>query len=340
MSRHPTDVGRAPEHVLGLEVKHPAHRGVDADHIPARGVGDALRLAGAAAGVEDVQQVLGFHLFRGAVGAGVGHQLVPPHVPAGGHGGVQCLPNALHHDALLHGGATLEGFIRGGFQADDFAPPIAPVRGDEEGALTVVDATRQAIRAEPAEDDAVRRADPRAGQHGDQQLGDHGQVDGHAVPALDAQALQHVGEFADLAPKLPVGERPLLTQFAFPKDGDLVPRGRIQVAVQAVVASVELAAVEPAGVGVVPFQDGVPLLEPVELLRQRRPVPVRIPLSAGVDILAVDVGLSDEGLARGEEALFLQQRFNGRLRGLGFVRHADFSVTGARGASGCPKKQE
>ena len=54
-------------------------------------------------------------------------------------------------------------------------------------------------RREAAEDDVVRRADPRAGEHRDDDLGDHRQVDPDDVALPDAAVLQRVGEALDVA---------------------------------------------------------------------------------------------------------------------------------------------
>ena len=53
----PADVGRAPVDVLVADVEHPLHRLLGVEVVAGRGVLDALRLAGRAAGVEDEQQV-------------------------------------------------------------------------------------------------------------------------------------------------------------------------------------------------------------------------------------------------------------------------------------------
>ena len=55
------------------------------------------------------------------------------------------------------------------------------------------------LGGEAAEDDVVRRADPRAREHRDDHLGDHRQVDADDVALLHALVLQRVGEA--LAPR-------------------------------------------------------------------------------------------------------------------------------------------
>ena len=142
----------------------------------------------------------------------------------------------------------------------DGAAAEAAVGGDDQLGLRVLDAVGDGLRAEAAEDDRVHRADAGAGEHGDGGLGHHGQVDEDAVAGLDAVALEDVGEAADLVVKLFVGEGALFARLAgsgglaFPDQRGLVGAGGAQVPVEAIVADIELAADEPLGVGLLPFQ--------------------------------------------------------------------------------------
>jgi len=129
----------------------------------------------------------------------------------------------------------------------------------------VVVAIGDRFAGESAEDDRVNRADSSAGQHGDRQLGHHRHVDRHDVALLDAEFQQHVGEFADFAVQLLVGERSLFARLAFPKEGSLVLRGRAEMGVEAVVGSVGLTADEPLCKRLVPFEDFGVGLEPMQL---------------------------------------------------------------------------
>ena len=58
------------------------------------------------------------------------------------------------------------------------------------------------LRGEAAEDDVVRRADARAGEHRDDHLGDHRQVDPDHVALAHAEVLQRVREALDLGEQL------------------------------------------------------------------------------------------------------------------------------------------
>ncbi len=130
----------------------------------------------------------------------------------------------------------------------------------------------QGVGAEPAENDAVDRADAGAGQKADCELGDHGQVEADPVALLHAEGFEDVGELADFLVELLVGDRLVIAGLvALELDGDLVAAG-LQVPVQAVVGYVELAAFEELDVDrtflhvEVVVHDLVPLLEPLDIL--------------------------------------------------------------------------
>ena len=77
-------------------------------------------------------------------------------------------------------------------------------------------------------------------------------------PGLDAQPLEDVGELADLAVQILIAQHAAVARLAFPDDGGLVLARPVEVAIEAVVAGVELAADEPLGVRLVPDEHLVP----------------------------------------------------------------------------------
>ncbi len=313
----PADVGGAPEHVVFLEVEDPVGGGDHAGQIAAGGVHDALGLAGGAGGVEDVEHVLGVHRLGLAVAGGVLHQAVPPVVAPlfDVHGELR--PAALHHHHVLDGRAVLQGLVRELLERQDAAAAVAAVGGDEQLGLGVVDPVAERLGAEAAEDHRVNGADARAGQHGDGELGNHRQVDGHAVALAHPQALQHVGELVDLAVELPVGEGAAVAGFALPDQSRLVALAgsiRADVAVETVDADVELAAHEPLGLRRFPREHLAPGLEPLQARRPRGPEALRVARCLAVDAGVVHIGLATE-LRRGlEQALLAQQRGDFSLR--------------------------
>ena len=148
----------------------------------------------------------------------------------------------------------------------------AAVGGDDELGLRVVDPAAQRLGREAAEDHRVRRADPGAGQHRDRQLGDHRHVDRDAIAGLDAELEQRIGGLAHLALEVGVGDRPGVAGLADPVIGDLVAEAALDVAVDAVVGDVELAADEPLRERQVPLERRVEVLDPVDALAgQPRP---------------------------------------------------------------------
>ena len=86
----PADVGGAPVDVFVADVEDPLDGLLGEQVVAGRGVHDALRLAGRAAGVEDEERVFAVERLGGAVGRGLGHQLVPPEVAAFLHCHVAC----------------------------------------------------------------------------------------------------------------------------------------------------------------------------------------------------------------------------------------------------------
>ena len=113
------------------------------------------------------------------------------------------------------------------------------------------------------------------------QLGDHRHVDADAVALGHAEPLQHVGEPLHVGEEVGVGDRAGVARLALPVVRDLVAAAGGDVAVDGVVADVELAADEPLGEGQVPLEDRVPLLVPVEErggLAGPEPLPVLVRL--------------------------------------------------------------
>ena len=126
-------------------------------------------------------------------------------------------------------GACCERLVGDALQLHDVAAAVAAVGRDQQPRLLVVDAVAQRLGAEAAEHDAVHRADARAGQHRDRQLGNQRQVDRDAIAFPDAERSKDVRELTDLAIELPVGQRAPIAGLAFPDDGRLVAaasRGR------------------------------------------------------------------------------------------------------------------
>jgi hypothetical protein len=88
-------------------------------------------------------------------------------------------------------------------------------------------------------------ADARASQHGDGDLGDHRQVDGHPVALLDPERFQPVGEAADPFVQIAIGDLVVVGGVvALPDDRHLVA-AFFQMPVEAVGRRVQNAVVIP-----------------------------------------------------------------------------------------------
>jgi hypothetical protein len=112
--------------------------------------------------------------------------------------------------------------------------------------MAILNAAGERIGRKAAEDDRVDDADPRAGQHGDCRLGDHRQVEGGAVTALEPESFKHIRKFANLGMKLAKGERARLVRTIALPDNRRVVRAGAKVAVETIDRDVECAITKPA----------------------------------------------------------------------------------------------
>jgi hypothetical protein len=78
------------------------------------------------------------------------------------------------------------------------------VDGDQQLCLGELHPLANGLGGEAAEHDVVRRADPRAREHRDDDLGDHRQVDADDVAFGDALVLERTGEAFDFGEQLGV----------------------------------------------------------------------------------------------------------------------------------------
>ncbi len=257
----PADVGGAPVDVAVVVVEHVLVGQRDVDQIAAGGVQHALGLAGRARGVEDEQRVLGVHRLGRAVRRSFGHHPIGVVIAALVERDVGL--GVAEHQDLDVGRAPLERFVGIALERDVAPAALAAIGGDHELAGAVVDPVGQAVGREAAEHHRVDGADPRAGEHGEGGLGDHRHVDRDPVALLDAQALQDVGEPADLLVQLAVGDLAVdLRVVALPEDRGLIAAGR-EMAIDTVVGDVQDAVLVPADARVVPEVD---VLDPARRL--------------------------------------------------------------------------
>src|SRR5690606_28771077 len=137
------------------------------------------------------------------------------------------------------------------------------------------------------------------------------------VAGLDALPPERVGEAADLLMEGAVRDAADLAVVGLEDDRRLVAP-RPEVAIQAVVRSVQLPIVEPAEEGRVGFVQHLGEgLRPVErLARKARPEPFEVALGLrhelAVGLHAGDVGVPDEILGGRKDPVLLQDRYDGR----------------------------
>ncbi len=200
--------------------------------------------------------------------------------------------------------------IRAGFkrlvdvrlQRDGLAAADALVGGNDGLAVRVEDAVLDGFRGEAAEYNRVNGADAGARQHGIDRLRHHRHVDTHPVALADIARLQCIGQPAHVFVQLAIADVGVIGRVVALPDQRGLFRTPLQVAVDAVVARVQLAAFEPADVcrAVVPLQHLVPgffpgdelvcLLGP-ETFRVFHRLPVQF-----LGLLLVDVGLAGKRL--------------------------------------------
>ena len=196
----PADVGRGPVDLARLDVIDVRHRPRERDRVAAVVADDPLRLPGRAGGVEDVERI--GRLDRDALRRlRAGDRLRPRNIPPADELRLERRP--LEDDAALRlVGRQVDRRIEQRLVGDN-AVGLDPARGGDDHLRSgVVDAGRELAGGEPAEDDGVNRADPRAREHRDQRLGDHRHVEDHPVAALDPVRAESAREQRDLVPEL------------------------------------------------------------------------------------------------------------------------------------------
>ena len=170
----------------------------------------------------------------------------------------------------------------------DHPPRLDPAgRGDDHLRPSVLDAGRELVRGEAAEDDGVDRADARAREHRDHRLGDHRHVDDDAVASLDSLGRERAREARDGVAQLAVGEGcGGVGDGRVVDERELVGAAVLDVPVERVVARVQPAAGEPAEERCARVVERARRrLHPVDRGRSFRPEAFRILQRAPVDLV-------------------------------------------------------
>ena len=161
---------------------------------------------------------------------------------------------------FCHAGRFGQGFVNVLFQRQLLAATPAIVGGDLQLGLGVVVAVGDRFAGKTAKNHGMHRPNPSTGQHGNDQLGNHRQVDRDHVALRHAQRLEDPGELADLAMQLGVSELPRVSRLAFPDECQLVLDGRAEMPVETVERGVCFSADEPLGEGLFPIEHALPRL--------------------------------------------------------------------------------
>jgi hypothetical protein len=154
--------------------------------------------------VEDEERVLGGHDLGWAVRGDLGDFLVPPQIPSLGPGDLAA--SALEDKDMLYVGALLDCGVDDHLSGDGLAATLSLIRRDHDTGLAVVDAITERLSREAREHDGVDRADTRTREERGDGLPHHGQVDGYGVALLDPKRFERVGDAADRAQQLGVGD--------------------------------------------------------------------------------------------------------------------------------------
>ena len=214
--------------------------------------------------------MLGLHRLGRALRVGRRHHLVVEDVAALGHRALD--PGVADDDDRLQ--RVVVGHVLVDRWLDRRGPALAAgaVDGDQRLGLGEVHPLGDRLGREAAEDDVMRGADPGAGEHRDDDLGDHRQVDPDHVALLDAEVLERVGETLDVAVQVGVGDVALLPLLAAPVVGDAVAVAGLDVAVEALRRGVQSPVGEPLVEGRVGVVEALARLDvPVEQLLRLAP---------------------------------------------------------------------
>ena len=191
---------------------------------------------------------------------------------------------------------------------DDPARLDAAARGQNDLRLGVVDAGRELLGGKAAEHHRMNGADARAGEHGDDRLGNHRHVDQHPVARGDSEIVEHGGERRRLVEQFAIGDGALGPgDRAVVIERDLVAAAGLDMPVERVEAGVAASVREPAAVDVgVGIENALRRLCPRDLARRLRPEALRIgapaiiglPIAAGHHFAPTATGLRRVVVAR------------------------------------------
>ncbi len=241
----PTDVGRAPEHVVGLQVERPLGGQRSVQQVTTGAVLNAFWFASGTGCVQQEQRMLCRHPL-GFTGIGLtGDGIVHPHVATGGHGHVSTRPLDNQHTRNALATAQRQSLVDDGLQGQLLATADLVVSRDNHFGTGVVDAVAQALGGEAAKHHGMGCTDAGTRLHGGHTFDGHGDVDDHAVTFLNALRLQRIGDLAGLGQQASVADLGDFAAIGLEDDRRFVAQAFFNVSVQAVVRRVQRTVCKP-----------------------------------------------------------------------------------------------
>ena len=290
MPDHPADVGSGPPHFARIDAVEIFHRPFERDHVAAIVAYHALRPAGRARRVKNVERI--GRRDRNAIidRTGMDQRVIaharPIMIAAGNHRRFGLRPLQDQTGAGLVCGKR-DRFVEQRLIMHDAAGLDAAAGGEDHLRLGVVDAGRQFARGKAAEHHRMDSADAGAGEHGDDRLRHHRHIEDDAVAFFDAKIAQHGGEHLRLGQQPVIGDGALgAGQRRIVDDRRLVAASGIHLAVDGIEAGVAHAAGKPAAIDAGLRVEGrLRRFEPVDVSGRLGPKAFRITLPARVDLV-------------------------------------------------------
>ena len=169
----------------------------------------------------------------------------------------------------------------------------------------------------------MRSADAGTGQHGNDSLRDHGQVDADRFTLVHPKRLEGVGGLGNTFEKIGVGDIETIPfRLPHPVNGHLVPAPRFHVAVHTIHTGVQGSISEPASEGALPLEHLGEGRRPLEGARLLGPEGFWVGLSSGHQF-GGGRRLGHKFWRRRETPRFVKHR----LKGFGVLCHQNSLVT-------------
>ena len=245
MPDDPADIRGGPHHLARADAVDVAHGPGERDQIAGGRPHHALGRPGRAGGIEDVERI---HPPDRRAGCGRNALLeaCPVEIAPLDQRRLRLGPLQHHAEVRLVVGKA-DRLVHHRLVGNDPARLDAAGGRDHRLRRGVVDADRKLRRREAAEDHRMDRAEPGAGQHRHQRLGDHRHVEHDPVALADAPGGQRPGQPGHLVAQLGIAQAALR-----PGDGRVVEDGRpvamagLDMTVDGVPAGIALPVGEPA----------------------------------------------------------------------------------------------